>query len=286
MKRNVISFLNMKGGVGKTTLCKEMAYTFSVNGQKVLIIDIDPQSNCTQSFFEKYGIINSEEVIINPENDRKPSIEKIFSQKNYDLSCIGLEDVIVGLSENLHLIPGELETIFMERETGNGAAEQKLINFLNNFNVRNKYDYIFIDCPPTYSFYTVSALIASDYYFVPLVPDGYSMLGLDLLERVVKDMRNAYGTNFQVKPINNLGVMFTCVDENKPKYTQNMNGVKKGFENKNIYFFETVFKKKEKLITREVGSFIMDTNDNGLIENIKKICQEFSERMDVLNENA
>ncbi len=74
----------------------------------------------------------------------------------------------------------------MERETVSGAAEQKLNNFVESNDLKNKYDYIFIDCPPTYSFYTIAAFFASDVYIVPVVPDAYSLLGVNLLEDVVK----------------------------------------------------------------------------------------------------
>lgn len=205
--RNVISFLNMKGGVGKTTLCKEIAtYLSEVEHKKVLVIDIDPQSNCTQSFFERFKILrvvdeeNNEQHLVKRENiNELPSIDKLFSKSKYGLKLVEKESVIKNLSDTLDIIPGDLDTVFMERETGTGAAEQKMTNFIQTNNLREAYDYIFIDCPPTYSFYTVAALLASDFYFVPLKPDAYSLLGLDLLLRVVNDMKDAYPANFSAK---------------------------------------------------------------------------------------
>lgn len=126
-QRKIISFLNMKGGVCKTTLCKEMAlYLTSEEEKRVLIIDIDPQANCTQSFFERYNVLETsdEQLIIEMKKDI-PSIEKIFSPSKGKLEKPKWEEVVYKLNEKLHIIPGELHTIFMERETGSGASYKK-----------------------------------------------------------------------------------------------------------------------------------------------------------------
>ena len=133
----------MKGGVCKTTLCKEIALCLSnINQKKILIIDMDPQSNCTQSFFERYNVLGHEEDKIITEPRHLPSIENIFSQSSGRLEQVTLEKTIYKLDNNLHIIPGELHAIFMERETGSGASEQKLNNFIEDNNLKEKYDYI------------------------------------------------------------------------------------------------------------------------------------------------
>lgn len=92
--RNIISFLNMKGGVAKTTLCKEISYYLAEKmNKRILIIDIDPQSNCTQSFFEKYKINISN-------NKELPSIQNIFKRKEIIDNENGTKDII-DLFDNL-----------------------------------------------------------------------------------------------------------------------------------------------------------------------------------------
>lgn len=284
-KKNIVSFLNMKGGVCKTTLCKEIALYLSEKRKKrVLVIDIDPQSNCTQSFFERFNILQVEEGELITNKTELPSIENIFSKSKGKLQEIKLDDVIKKLSENLDIIPGDLDTVFMERETGTGAAEQKLHNFIDEFDLQNKYNYIFIDCPPTYSFYTVSALISSNYYIVPLKPDAYSLLGLDLLERVVKELKDTYRSNFKDKPICNLGTIFTMVPTKESKgIIRNKQQIKESFNEKDIYFFENEFYRMEKLSTGNLKTFIIDREDNQLIAQLDNICNEFEERMNNLN---
>lgn len=280
-KRNIISFLNMKGGVCKTTLCKEMSLFLSEKrGKKILVIDIDPQSNCTQSFFERFGVLDIEEGEIIREETKLPSIENVFSKSKGGLKEIKLENVILKLTEKLHLIPGDLNTVFMERETGTGSAEQKLFNFIEQFKLQEEYAYIFIDCPPTYSFYTVSALLSSNFYFVPLKPDAYSLLGLDLLERVVKELREGYRANFKSRPLSNFGAIFTMIPKTSNKGTlRNVQQIKESFESKDIYFFKNDFPKVEKLSTSKLSTFIIDREDIELLESLRLICEEFEERM-------
>lgn len=281
--KNIISFLNMKGGVGKTTLCKEMALFLSQKeGNKVLVIDIDPQSNCTQSFFERYDILSLDEGMIE-ESKKLPSINNIFMTQPSKLSDVCIKDIICELTANLHIIPGELETIFMERETASGAAEQKLLNFIAEHDLSNEYTYIFIDCPPTYSFYTISALLASSFYFVPIKPDAYSLLGLDLLERVVKDLKKAYRSNFEVKPINNLGVVFTMIGGTASTgYETNRKAIKDAYHNipsNDIYFFNNDFPRYDKLSTGKLETFIIDRDDKKLYGEFSNLCYEFEERV-------
>lgn len=284
--KNVVAFLNMKGGVCKTTLCKEIAYTITRQNEdmKVLIIDIDPQSNCTQSFFEKYKVIDGDSI----SKYRKiksdlPSIENLFS-KPYDmLDSSDLDKIIYKFDEQLHIIPGSLNTVFMDRETTNGN-DQTLLNFIKEKNLKDQYTYIFIDCPPTYSFYTISALLAADYYLVPLVPDIYSLLGLDLLNEVVRRMNSKYRAILEYNPIENMGIIFTKIPTLKQvsvSMSGNIDEIKETFSQ--FYFFEESFQQSDKLATNKLETFILDREDKTLINNITLISNEFIERMKNLN---
>lgn len=284
-KRNIISFLNMKGGVCKTTLCKEIALCLAEEKQKkILVIDMDPQSNCTQSFFERYNILDFTEGELLTKKSALPSIENIFTQSPGRLEETTLEKTILKLDNNLHIIPGELHTIFMERETGSGAAEQKLNNFVENNDLKSKYDYIFIDCPPTYSFYTIAAFFTSDLYIVPVVPDAYSLLGVNLLEDVVKHAKNTYKANFTMKPLDNLGIIFTKIPtEYRAGINTNMNLIKDALSHEGINIFENHFMKSNKIITSQLFKFIIDRQDENLISNIKNICDEFEREVKKYN---
>ena len=263
----------MKGGVAKTTLCKEISYYLAEKMKKrILIIDIDPQSNCTQSFFEKYKINISD-------NKELPSIQNIFKRKEIIDSENGTKDIIKEFSENLHLIPGELETVFMERETSSGINEQKLLNFIEDNDLKNKYDYIFIDCPPTYSFYTICSLLTSDFYFIPVKLDTYSILGLDLLERVVKEVKDNNRYLFMHKPLENLGVIFTMTKSNDRRQRNYADTIKENEKFKDIYIFENELPYYSKMSTVNMENFIIDRKDISLQEFLEKIVEELVERV-------
>lgn len=285
-KRNVIAFLNMKGGVCKTTLCKEIALCLSSEKhKKILVIDMDPQSNCTQSFFERYNVLQIDEGQLLTKNNNLPSIENIFSQNIGRLENTSLDKTVYELEPNLHIIPGELHTIFMERETGSGAAEQKLNNFIENNDLKEKYDYIFIDCPPTYSFYTTATFFACDLYLVPVVPDAYSLLGVNLLEDVVRHAKNTYKANFKCKPLDNLGIIFTKIPNKRSSGIQNnISQITEILTNEEINVFKNYFVKSDKMITSQLSKFIMDRQDESLKNNIRGICSEFESEVNKYNE--
>ncbi|MFC5558910.1 ParA family protein [Ureibacillus thermophilus] len=291
-KGRIISFINMKGGVGKTTLCREVGLFLSENYQisdenvKVLLVDVDPQSNLTQSLLEKF----KKEVNIYKEDgtlDYKCSINNIFLQ---DMVGISRKHVILKLTNNLDLIPGELETIFLQRQT-NSSTPYKLMDYIIDEKLRDDYDFIILDCPPTYSIYTEMSLYTSDYYFVPAVPDAYSVLGVDLLERVVRDIvHNQRNGVFKDRHPKNLGIIWTGVNLNRrPKQKKYMDGLELSdvvIEN-NIYIFNSIFYESNKLATAPFEKTIIDRVDQNLKEMMFNICDEFINRIEgIENENT
>lgn len=283
MKRNVVAFLNMKGGVCKTSLCKEIAlYLSEKYAKRILVIDVDPQSNCTQSFFERYNVVG--ERILTKEDKKIASIQKIFSPSMAKLEPAELDDIILKLTDRLSIVPGELRTIFMERETSSGASEQRLFNFIEEYDIKKDYDYILIDCPPTYSFYTIAALLASDLYLIPVTPDAYSLLGVNLLEEVIRHLKGNYRANFNAKPLDNLGIIFTKI----PKIPtggikSNMDQIKDALSDTSIPFFENTYIKANRIPTSKLSTFILDRKDEGLINNMNNICREFIKKIGEYN---
>lgn len=215
MSTKIIAMLNMKGGVGKTTLAVNIASCLAkLKGKKVLLIDLDPQYNATQY------LVNLEK---NPEfvDGSKPTVFDIMAPRGASIPSIAngmmtnpaprnirLDDVKRTLFDKdggkLDLIPGTLHLIGVEisREM---AIENKLKNFVRQ--IKDAYDFIIIDCPPTFSVFLSSGYLASDYYLVPLKPDPLSTLGIPLLEKVFEFYQDAFGN----KEIKCLGIVFTMV---------------------------------------------------------------------------
>ncbi|PRR90120.1 ParA family protein [Bacillus sp. NMCN1] len=297
VKGKVISLINMKGGVGKTTLCREIALYISTYFKKeaeggtevpirVLLIDVDPQANLTQSLLEKY----SKDTKFYTENEAgekvleyKCSVDNIFKE---DMVGADRKRVILNLTKNLDLMPGELETIFIQRQN-NPSTPNKLMDYILEEDLRGEYDFIFLDCPPTYSVYTEMSFYASDYYFVPAVPDAYSVLGVDLLEKVVKDIVKAQRNGvFKERQPRNLGVIWTGVNlTRKPRQADYIEGLKDSdivMENK-IHIFKSVFGESNKLATAPFEKSIVDRQDKALDDTINNICNELMDRIEEMN---
>lgn len=211
-----VSFMNMKGGVGKTTLAVNIAYGLAYfHGRKVLIVDVDPQFNATQSLLE-------DDVYLEHINDTKKfTVEDIFVPKrlgpvrtltgkakvssrtpvniNACVCCVARHTPTGG---KLDLLPSKLTLI--EMETALRQAETRLKAFIETKAMH--YDFVLIDCPPTISIFTQAAVLASSKYVVPLKPDPLSVVGLPLLERWLEDYIDLTGGT-----ISRVGLVFTMV---------------------------------------------------------------------------
>lgn len=279
MKGKVISFINMKGGVGKTTLCKEIGYTFFRNkNKKILFIDTDPQSNLTQSLFLKYEIKDENEIKTGKNDKYKTtnkSIQKLFNESS--IEAVSKEDIIEVLEKNdnaeLSIIPGTLSAVFLNRSNDVSAMESAIHNFIDKYKLEDYYDFIFIDCPPTYSLYTIAAILPSDYYVIPVKPDAYSVLGIEMLEKVIGRIKNTNSIYFKDRTIENLGIIFSSIENGKEELAEMVRETKKL---KGKSFFKEYFKYSSKY-PNKFDYFIHDYNDTKLIENIDKIILEIEQ---------
>ena len=178
----VITFINMKGGVGKTTLAVNVAYTLSkIENKKVLLIDMDPQMNATQ-----YTLTESqmEEILA----DRNKSVYGCLSP-DYQANSVleGYEQRkeekwIFNVENTFDIIPSSLDIMTLNLAQGPYKLKQYIQNDLGE-----KYDVVIIDCPPTISEYTKVSLLASDMYLVPMKAEPLSVFGLPMLENYVKE---------------------------------------------------------------------------------------------------
>ena len=204
-----VSLINMKGGVGKTTVAVNLAdFLANRESQRVLLVDVDPQFNATQcllqgdqyvDYIEKGGytivdIFDNSTRITNSIVDGTARHEPVkFSEIKPVKSSRGFD-----------FIPGSLQLFKLEMSAGSGR-ENRLSHYLKT--LENEYDYVIIDSPPTPSVWMVSALIASDYYLIPVKPDPISMTGIDLLQGIIRERSENYG--FRCKCC---GIILTIVD--------------------------------------------------------------------------
>lgn len=273
----VVAFMNMKGGVGKTTLCVNLADILSREFEKnVLVIDIDPQFNATQCFMsgEEYQHHKSQNKYtafnIYADNIEVPSlVNGRVAQNNQEFT---LEDMILKSNSNLDFIPGDLNLIKVE--SGRNGQEMRLQRFIRENNLKELYDYIFIDCPPTNSLWTLSAIVASDYYIMPVKPDYLSSVGLSLFKSVTGELIKNYASSIKCA-----GVVFTMTEP-----TTNLTQQIRVSVTASSDFGEKVYSAEMRRTTRiasiqRTGGFILDLNDSHT-NDLKRIAREFLGRVE------
>lgn len=224
----VISTVNMKGGVGKTTLTVNLATCLAKNHhKKVLVLDLDAQISATLSLMPpiEFAKIRRKSRTLNYLLDKYIQLN---NRKQLDISALILDDVCE--IRNLHLLPGDLELhdeylvskmlhdeVISEGKAGNfdlvwNNFERRLIkNILEP--VRDEYDFILIDCAPGYNLLTRSGIAASDFYLLPARPEPLSIVGIQLLERRINKLKENHQN---ITPINLklLGIVFILSDNN------------------------------------------------------------------------
>ena len=204
----VVSFSNQKGGVGKTTSCVNISAQIANKGKKVLMIDMDPQGNATSGL----GI-------------QKSKIKKTI----YDV-IIGrcdIKDAIIKTKfKNLSVVPANIDLAGAEIEL-HDADEGENFTKLALDSVKDDYDYIFIDCPPSLGMLTVKALTASDGVVIPMQCEFYSLEGMSQLFNTVKRIRQLYNPTLQI-----VGILLTMYNGRLTLTSQVVAELKKYYQDK------------------------------------------------------
>lgn len=223
----VISVINMKGGVGKTALSVGIsALLTEQRNKKVLLVDIDPQFNATQAFIDPEHYVLDDKTIYKLFKSQTELTEKFSVPKP--------EELITTISENLDILKGDLNLVLVNKSSDYGLVK-RLKLFINRNNLKEVYDYIIIDCPPTLTLYTDSALLCSDYYLIPNRIDRYSGIGIQSLNRAIGDIIDQEELDLRC-----LGLIYTMIED---PLTGKQKAIKTELESsqamKDIYVFTT-----------------------------------------------
>jgi len=190
----IISVINQKGGVGKTTTVINLAAGLSQLNKKILVIDLDPQGNATTGLGLS-NIDNSSDTIYGALNGSK-EIFQVIKKTQFD---------------NLDIITSNVDLSGLEVETADDSnrafiLKAKLAPYLNNS--KGSYDYVLIDCPPSLSLLTVMALVCSSSLLVPLQTEFFALEGLTQLIKTIERIKTSLNKELEIR-----GILLTMYDK-------------------------------------------------------------------------
>lgn len=204
----VISIVNQKGGVGKTTTAVNLTAALGFLGQRVLLVDSDPQGNSTSG----YGI--------NKRKTEKTTYEVLTGE------ATAAEAIIHTAFRNVDVLPANMNLAGAEIEMIDAVNRERILkNAL--LPVRGNYDYIFLDCPPSLGLITLNALTASDTFLVPIQCEYYALEGLSQLMSTVRQIKRKFNPLLELE-----SVLLTMYDGRLNLTQQVVEEVKKFFPGK------------------------------------------------------
>lgn len=216
----IIAVANQKGGVGKTTTAINLSACLAEKGKKVLIIDIDPQGNTTSGLgIDKDEVENTiYEVIVSDTNIKEAIIQTEF--------------------ENLEIIPSNINLSGAEIDLI-GIEEREFVLKKNVDTIKDDYDFIIMDCPPSLSMLTVNAMTTADTVLVPIQCEYYALEGLSQLIHTVNLVKERLNPKLEIE-----GVVFTMFDSRTNLSLQVVENVK---DNLNQVIYKTIIPRNVRL---------------------------------------
>lgn len=203
-----IAVFNQKGGVGKTTMAVNLSACLAAKGKKVCVLDIDPQGNATSGFGIDKSALEATiyDVLINEKD-----IHQVIIPSGYD---------------NLDIIPASVDLAGAEIELTNHKHREKVLKEALE-TIKDQYDYIFLDCPPSLGLLTINSLAAVDRIIIPIQCEYYALEGVSQLMNTYQMVKNNLNANLTIQ-----GVVLMMFDGRTNLSIQVVEQVKKVFRGK------------------------------------------------------
>ncbi|MEU9982277.1 AAA family ATPase [Streptomyces sp. NPDC050856] len=302
---HVVSVINYKGGVGKTTLTANIGAELAFRGRKVLLVDLDPQASLTFS-------------LVTPDHWQKHLAPKKTIKRWYDSLASGESLALSSLAfapRNaswhirdgglLHLIPSHLGLINVDlelaTELGGGSLKQSKLKYLRVHRRLSEgleesafadYDVILIDCPPNFNVVTKTAIVASDHVLIPAKADYLSTLGIDYLRRSLEDLVESYndfagleegGVGDTIDP-KILGVVFTMTQMYDGRPISALRPYINQTRALNVPVFDSVLRENKTLFAdapRGGVPVVLNTSSaaRGIVSELEDLVSEFSAKL-------
>jgi len=300
----VISFINLKGGVGKTTCCANVAGELARENRKVLVIDADPQANIStllmgvRRYQEKHGTNNISD------DAYEDSIYQIFLDameenelnKKFDYEKAIIKSVLRKTVQgrethpltHLDLLPATYHLMQLEQKIVNYVRSRYAIleRFINR--IKEKYDFILIDCPPNIYTTTHNSLYASDYFIIPTIPDYLSISGFPLL---INSLNKTIDIKKEEKDevVKLAGILVNLLDTRINVHKEGLNTINRilklfqqeGFVDKNAVVFKSIITNKVD-VKNATGNHLpvcIDKPRSNSTMEFMNLCKEILERI-------
>jgi chromosome partitioning protein len=245
----VIALVNQKGGCGKTTTAVNLAACLAVNKRRVLLVDFDPQANATVS------------LGVDPGDLSRTVYQVIVADPGDDGEGVEMASVVTPSSvEYLDLVPSSIDLAAAEMELSARIGRENMLR-KKLAPVRDQYDYVLIDTPPSLGLLTLNALVACDEVIIPIQTHYYALLGMRQLLRTIKVVREEVGHEIEIA-----GVVPTMYDARTSISKEILEGIKDYFGDK---MFKSAIHQNIKLVESSmlgVPVFIHDASSRGAQE--------------------